>query len=246
MACHFFWRQSNEHGFDKANQARAELAVGEAPKTLKLGDYAIATKLGEERGGVVLDLEVEAAASGVLAQERYAFATASPDHLPASGHGFTGLRYLTHPGSGSELQYFCGSYGQSANLDDDAVAHSRPGPKATNPTQLSCELELQDGDGVKLEAKSLEIADPTGAGANKARSATLGDFSFEVRYLSNFEGESGGPIIDAKVGGKPFLHTLFQAMPPAMPTNLTTDAGFTGQRTLVSGSGQRLTYRCAI
>ncbi len=184
-------------------------------------------------------LEILAQTGSGTISERYDFGTAiAAAHLPSGGHGFTGLRYLTHPTSGSELQYFCGGYDASTDFSDEAFSQSTPGPAAPASSTISCALTLTDATGAVLSNEVLVVDSAT------PRSASVGEFSFEARRVAG-EYDSGGIMIDASMPGVPrLLHSLYQTHGGDVPMNLVQGPSFTGERTLTEPGGSTLTYAC--
>ena len=228
IACSFWART----GAGPMSETPTVLEVGEAAETLSLAGFDIeAAMIPSDDGGRTL--RVATVVDDTTVQSRFDFGTrAAPSHLPAGGHGFTGLRYLTAPATGNELQYACGAYAEGVDVSDELASQGAPGP-GLGAGDVACELAVTDDAGTELGRETFTLA-PGGSREIEA----LGAFAMTVRRIEPGP-ESGGVVID--VG--PNVHTLYQLTAPGRPANTLEGPSFTGEQTL-ERDGQVLRYRC--
>lgn len=234
IACFFFWRRSDAHSFRAADKHQTVLQNIGDTDAFAIGDFRFDVRYGASSdGGAKLDLSTRA--GGATIGSSYDFGTATvPAHLPASGHGFTGLRYMNHPGSGSEIQYFCGAFNAAADLTDDAASQSSPGPGAPAGSTVKCTITASDG--TNTERRELVVS-------TDSMRENIAGFSFSAGYTPGSY-DSGGVVIGAGPTADPDLvHTLYALNGTEMPNDLMPTGGFTGVRTIENGSAT-LSYRC--
>lgn len=231
LACSFFWRESNAH----PHSVTEHLEPGATATVVSVGDFEVTLAASaNDTGGRALDLRVGSGEGA--AASRYDFgAHRAAAHLPASGHGFTGLRYVSHPQSGSELQYFCGAYPAGVDVTDDSASQQHPGPSVPKG-RVSCEVELLE-EGTSTEARTV------GPGLDAPE--RVGPFSFGVQYLEP-EYDAGGVMVDVSADGAPHLHVLYQLSGPGLPANTLPDPSFTGVQTVEGPGAASLRWRCAV
>lgn len=241
LACSFFWRKSDAHGFRKANE-RTVAFDDVGVRDFQLRDFDFSVQVGESKGGG-RELLVSAKVGHAEISERYDFgAHGGAAHLPDGGHGFTGLRYLTHPKSSAEVQFWCGSYDAKVDVKDEMAAQSAPGPSAPKGSTLECNAAVLDAGGKTLDAKTLDAKTLDPAESPKVR---LGDFEIEARYFPG-EYDSGGLVFDVSSKDMPrVVHSLYQLNGSDLPANIIASPSFTGVHELkATGSTQRLRYSC--
>ena len=108
VSCEVFYRPSPGASFDESIVA---LSTDGDQETLTFEDLAFAgTTLSDAGEGQSLSILVSDATTGAeLSRGLYQFdPQAGLRDQFIGGHGFTGLAYVFHPTSGSEVQYFCG------------------------------------------------------------------------------------------------------------------------------------------
>lgn len=236
LACSFFWRKSDGHSFRKGDQRIVELdTVG--TKGVQLHDFEVAIEVDASNGGGRV-LHVVSEAGPAEISEHYDFGTHNgAAHLPGGGHGFTGLRYLTHPTNRSEMQFWCGSYDAKADVTDEMAAQESPGPVAPEQSVVECTASLLDADANPKDSKTFTIA-------NEA-AIRLGEFELRTHYFPG-EYDSGGVGVDVSAKGMPnVVHSLYQLDGRELPANIITGSSFTGVQEVRSvPSGERLSYSC--
>ncbi len=230
LTCQFFWRASTAEGFTPRNQTAVRLAAPGDERRVELGDVTVRASLDDSTsGGARLLLAFDLGAMTI--DDVYDFGDQRfPANLPAGGHGFTGLHYLAHPGSNSELQYHC-SAGETA------------GPPAAAPGVIRCEWITES-----LEASNGFLAvDPSKASGMQpvSEAVRLPPFRVGVAYTRG-EFESGGVTIDLGAGKRGGVHVLYQLHGSDVPANLfVADGGFTGTTTIrPRKGGESLSHRC--
>ncbi len=236
LACSFFWRKSDAHSFRKADE-RTVAFDDVAKREFRLGDFDFAVRVTESKAGG-RELVVSAEAGPAEISEQYDFGQhGGAAHLPGGGAGFTGLRYLTHPKSRAEVQFWCGSYDAKADVNDEMAAQSSPGPAAAERSTLECSATLVDSGGKALDAKTFVPGE-----SPKLR---LGEFEIEAQY-SRGEYDSGGVVLDVSTKDMPrVVHSLYQLQGQELPANIIAGPSFTGVHELSeSGSPERLRYSC--
>lgn len=231
IACSFWARTST----GSMSETPAVLEVGDAAESLSLAGFDIeATMIPSGDGGRAL--RVETMVDDAAVHSLFDFGSqAAPMHLPAGGHGFTGLRYLTSD-AGNELQYACGAYAEGVDVKDALASQTAPGP-GLGAGDVSCEFVVTEASGAELGREQFTLA----PGGTKDVPA-LGAFSISVRRIEAGP-ESGGVIVD--VGST--VHTLYQLTEPGRPANTMANTmegpSFTGSQTL-EREGQVLRHRC--
>jgi hypothetical protein len=244
VACHFAWRRDVTTGHDPKNRRTQALAKTGTRESFALGDFAIDVAYESVADGTQLRIDVGDPTFGV--HESYDFGKANVSaNLPSAGHGFTGLRYVTHPRTKSELQYMCAAVARGQSLANDGWMQARPGPAAPASAGVRCRFEhlLRSGSWQVLEpfgdVTRAEGGAPTGRGA----AHRTGVFTFAASYLAGGE-ESGVVMVDVQWGGAT-LRDFYQLMDDDRPSNLFAGAGFTGTRELEDRQTRsRLRYRC--
>ena len=222
LSCSFHWRKSDAHSFRKGDEKALKLTASGDAHTVELGDVQIAVGLDDNGAGgrqvsVAIDLDA------MQIDDAYDFGTAaSPANLPPGGHGFTGLHYVKHPGSGSELQYWC-----------EAGDPPEPGTVSASRTPITCETIA----GSKRDTHRL---------TDSTLATSAGGTHLAVRHLPG-EHDAGGVIVDfvAKSGGG--VHVLYQLLGDELPVNLfANNAGFTGRTTITDpATGDAVAYSCS-
>lgn len=230
MVCSFFWRASVSDGFEPRNQTTVKLAVPGDGRSFELGDARVRVALDDSPdGGARLLLAFDL--DKLLIDDVYDFGAASfPANLPGSGHGFTGLHYLAHPESNSELQYTC-------------TAGDAAGPVVTSPSAIQCEwiiAELEASNGV-LTLDPGKAHDMRGVGARER----VDGFELDAGYMPGGY-DSGGVSVDVTAPGGGGVHVLYQLAGSDLPANLFGGAGgFTGTSTMRKRSGgPRFSHHC--
>lgn len=232
ITCQFFWRPSVSEGFAPRDQLAVRLAAPGDERTFERGDFRVRVGLDDSAaGGGRLVLAFDAGAMSV--DDVYDFgAQPFPANLPAGGHGFTGLHYLEHPRSGSELQYSCGA-GETA------------GPPAATPAVIRCEWIAEALEG----SNGFFSLDPRKAHGTKPVSdgAELTPYRVGASYLPGGM-ESGGVTVDLAAGKRGGVHVLYQLHGSDVPANLFAEqGGFTGTTTVrLDKVDTRVSHRCAV
>lgn len=237
LVCTFAW--SEDRASEISITERVE--VDTDAKAMRVGDFDVRiTRSPSDLGGRVLEIEV--GDSGASATGRFDFgAHQSPAHLPAGAHGFTGLRYQSHPTERSRMQYHCGAYAADVDVTDEQAAQSAPGPSVATSERISCAVTAFDASGSQT-GRDAFVLDSGG----KHRKL-LGDFSFAVDHALARR-EAGGITTDVSVirGVAPSVHTLYQLRHPLLPANILAGPSFTGVQKLSTADGERLEYACRV
>lgn len=163
---------------------------------------------------------------------------ASVTHLPPGGHGFTGLRYLSHPSHTSELQYSCGSIDRDTDPNDGGASQASPGPSAAAGSTVECTAQVMEG-GAAVDSKTFDVVSATAA------SIHLGRFEIAAQYRPGGH-ESGGVTLTVGSAAMPrAMHGLYQLHGDDLPTNIIGGTNFTGALTLHDTfSATQLAYSC--
>ena len=224
IACSFHWRRSNAHDFRPRDEATVLLRKPGDGRELSLGDTKVRVTLGDSSGGGHrLLIAVDAGTTRI--DDDYDFgASTFPVNHPPGGLGFTGLTYVTHPKSGSELQYLC-----------ESGAEATYGPAAPSNATVSCEAEHIDLDGEQL---FFDI-DPRGTAAFDAK---RGAMEIHAGY-SPGQYDASAFVVDAGPGAN--VRSFVQGH-NNLPVNAFVGAqGFTGTRTIEhTVTGETLAYSC--
>ena len=238
LVCWFAWRKSDTHGFAKRNHKVLPLRDAGDGDSFRLGDQSIDIALADSgSGGLRLDIDV--AAGQMQVAEDYDFGSERRlANLPPAGHGFTGLRYVTHPSSSSELQYGCETLEPGQTFDREGVDPPTHGPAAPGDAAISCEVSGTDGHGPAAPLAELVVTGPDAADPRQTLgSVTWSSSRIDARY------EAGSLFFDTAVG-KGGVRDMYQDH-GTLPANLMP-SGFTGTRTIRDAvTGAEVTYVCA-
>lgn len=228
LTCSFHWRRGVDADFDRRDQAVVRMRAPGDGRAVTLGDMSVRVALDDSvAGGARLLVALDAGTLRI--DDDYDFGAAA---FPANaGHGFTGLHYVSHPSSGSELQYTCSS--------GAAEAHA----VAAVGGVMQCEAVFADVEGTN---ELLEL-DPRGADPFRGTraSTTVGGFDVGIAYQPGTAYDSGS--VSLSLGdGRGGVHVAHPLVPATLPQNLFHGShGFTGRTTLRHvGAGPELTYGC--
>lgn len=107
ITCKAFFRQSLT-GAPQPGET-VELPASGGDESVTVGDFNFRVLYNvDPLEGTAVDVFVDTVeGSKPIVQHKYQFDEDGPGALFVGGHGFSGLAYVRHPESGSELQYFC-------------------------------------------------------------------------------------------------------------------------------------------
>jgi hypothetical protein len=235
IMCSFHWRKSASHDFRPRDEKVLRVHKAGDGRTLELGDARIGVQLEDNAaGGKRLVVGLDLGTTEI--DEEFDFGAAQhPANLPPGGHGFTGLHYMTHPSSKSELQYWC-----------ESSTPAKAGPASPAGTALMCETMMAEGGEGSNAFHALETAGAVGF-PGPSLAAELGELQLGVRYMPGGH-DSGGVILDVgpTAGEGALVHVLYQLHGDDLPANLLPGtAGFTGRTTIRNGEGgDSVEYGC--
>lgn len=235
ITCSFHWRRSVSHDFRPRDEKLVRMAEAGEARALELGDTRIGVALEESAGGgrrLVVGIDL----GTTEIDDDFDFGAAlHPASLPPGGHGFTGLHYVTHPSSGSELQYWC-----------DSSEPPTAGPASPADTAIMCEAVVVEGGEASNAFHALEVSAATPLQGSSLE-AGLGARRLGVTYLPG-SFESGGVMLGVGParGDGSLVHVLYQLHGEDLPANLFTGTfGFTGRTTVRDArSGDHVEYGC--
>lgn len=220
ISCVFYHRDLGaDAGVTPSANGTQELASDiRAPSDLRttLDGTDIPVHLSVIRESDLSDVVLEFPRSGL--EQHYRLATnEAPPPTVAFDHGFSGLNYVTTPGSSVEVQYWCTRNADPLFVppppDGGSAALPEP-PLAPAPFRLQCTTAV----GPQTDSFVLE-------GAND-RSLELGDVQVEIRMISTPVEHARAVVLN--VPGR--LGQLFQLAESEPVANLTRDpGGLTGQ-----------------
>jgi hypothetical protein len=234
ITCSFHWRKGVSHDFRPRDEKQVRVRTAGDGGALELGDARIGVALeANAAGGRNLVVGIDVGSTRI--DEGFDFGKAQlPANLPPGGHGFTGLHYVTHPSSGSELQYWC-----------ESGAPATAGPASPAGTTLMCETIVTKGGQSSSAVHSLDPSGATGL-PGPSFAAELGELQLGVTYMPGRH-DSGGVLLDVGAAGGegPLVHVLYQLHGEELPSNLFAGtAGFTGRTIVRDASGDQAEYGC--
>jgi hypothetical protein len=241
VACGFYWRRAVTEERKKGNDRTVVMSKAGDGASFKLGDVELRVAATQSSTGMYA-LEVKAESDTMLLSDRFELgARLAASHLPAAGHGFTGLRYV-RPASKSDLQYFCFSIGPKDDPKLETLSQSRPGHTAGNDDFARCSVAVTDASGKTGSEQTIDIGKKR---SEEQVSLALSPFVGSVQYAPGQE-ESGGLMLRIALPSGEGFSDMVQTSGIELPTNLFVSGGFTGVRSLTDKSTkQSVSYHCS-